>query len=44
MSFSARNGGASVVVFENGNFINSNTYREGEGGVAAAAGGKIIFS
>lgn len=41
MGFSARNGGGSAVVFENGNL--SAAAEGGEGGAATAAGGKIIF-
>lgn len=41
MGFSARNGGGSAVVFENGNLSAAAEGREG--GAAAAAGGKIIF-
>ena len=42
MGFSARNGGGSALVFENGDL--SAAAAEGRGGGAAdAAGGKIIF-
>lgn len=43
MGFSARNGGGSAVMFENGNLSAAAAAAEGRGGAAGAAGGKIIF-
>lgn len=44
MGFSARNGGGSAVIFENGNLAAAAAAAEGrEGGASGAAGGKIIF-